>query len=47
MGPFPQARTIIEEAIQKVLNGASVDSAMTQAQKLADQALQQYNSNFQ
>lgn len=47
MGPFPQVRTIIEEAIQKVLNGASVDSAMGQAEKLANQALQQYNSNFQ
>jgi len=47
MGPFPDVRTIIEEAIQKVLNGASVDSAMQQAQKLADQKLQQYNSNFQ
>lgn len=47
MGPFPQVRTIIEEAIQKVLNGAPVKSSMEQAQKLADQALQQYNSNFQ
>ena len=47
MGPFPQVRTIIEEGIQKVLNGASVDSAMGQAEKLANQALQQYNSNFQ
>jgi len=47
MGPFPQVRTIIEQAIQKVINGATVDSAMSQAQALADQALQQYNSNFQ
>ena len=47
MGPFPQIRTIIEQAIQKVINGASVDSALNQAQQLADQALQQYNSNFQ
>ncbi len=46
MGPYPQIRTIIEEAIQKVLNGASVDSAMNQAEQLANQALQQYNSNF-
>ena len=46
IGPFPQVRTIIEEAIQKVLNGASVDSAMNQAEQLANQALQQYNSNF-
>lgn len=47
IGPFPQIRTIIEEGIQKVINGASVDSAMSQANKLANQALQQYNSNFQ
>jgi sn-glycerol 3-phosphate transport system substrate-binding protein len=47
IGPFPDIRTIIEEAIQKVINGASVDSAMTEASKLADNALQQYNSNFQ
>ena len=47
LGPYPQIRTIIEEGIQKVLNGASPESAMTQAQKLANQALQQYNSNFQ
>ncbi|MEJ2359665.1 MAG: extracellular solute-binding protein, partial [Deinococcales bacterium] len=46
IGPYPQIRTIIEEAIQKVLNGASVDSAMNQAEQLANQALQQYNSNF-
>ncbi len=46
IGPFPEVRTIVEQAIQKVLNGASVESAMTEAKKLADSALKEYNSNF-
>ncbi len=46
MGPFPEIRTIIEESIQKVLNGQDVDAALTEAKTLADNALAQYNSNF-
>ena len=46
MGPFPEIRTIIEEAIQKVLNGQEVDAALEEAKRLADNALEQYNSNF-
>ena len=46
MGPFPEIRTIIEEAIQKVLNGEEVDAALEEAKRLADNALEQYNSNF-
>lgn len=46
MGSFLETRTIIEEAIQKVLNGASVDAALTEAKRLADAALTEYNSNF-
>ena len=46
IGPFPEVRTIIEEAIQKVLNGQEVDAALEEAKRLADNALQQYNSNF-
>lgn len=47
MGSFLDTRTIIEEAIQKVLNGESVDSAMNEAKQLADARLQEYNANFQ
>ena len=46
IGPFPEVRTIIEEAIQKVLNGQKVDAALEEAKRLADNALPQYNSNF-
>ena len=46
LGPFPEIRTIIEEAIQKVLNGEEVDAALEEAKTLADNALEQYNSNF-
>ena len=46
IGPFPEVRTIIEEAIQKVLNGQEVDAALEEAKRLTDNALQQYNSNF-
>ncbi len=46
MGSFLETRTIIEEAIQKVLNGADVDEALTEAKRLADAALEDYNSNF-
>lgn len=46
IGPFPQVRTIVEQAIQKVLAGADVDTAMAEAKKLADAALTEYNSNF-
>ncbi len=46
MGSFLETRTIIEEAIQKVLNGAEVDATLTEAKRLADAALADYNSNF-
>ena len=46
MGPFPEVRTIIEEAIQRVLNGQDVDTVLEEAKTLADAALQEYNSNF-
>jgi sn-glycerol 3-phosphate transport system substrate-binding protein len=46
MGSFLDTRTIIEEAIQKVLNGESVDSAMGEAKRLADARLEEYNANF-
>jgi sn-glycerol 3-phosphate transport system substrate-binding protein len=46
MGSFLDTRTIIGEAIQKVLNGESVDSAMNEAKRLADARLEEYNANF-
>lgn len=46
MGPFPEVRTIIEEAIQRVLNGQDVDTVLAEAKTLADAALEEYNSNF-
>ncbi len=46
MGTFQATRTIIEEALQKVLAGASVDAALEEAKKLADAALAEYNANF-
>lgn len=46
MGTFLETRTIIEEAIQRVLNGADVDTTLADAKRLADAALADYNSNF-
>ncbi len=46
MGPFPQIRTIVDQAIQKVTSGTSVDDALTEAKGLADQALADYNSRL-
>ncbi len=46
MGTFQATRTIVEQAIQKVLAGATVDSALQEAKKLADAALAEYNANF-
>ncbi|MDC7233174.1 MAG: ABC transporter substrate-binding protein [Spirochaetales bacterium] len=46
MGTFGDTRTIVEEAIQKILNGADVDAAAEEAKKLADLKLIEYNKNF-
>jgi len=46
MGTFQATRTIVEEAIQKVLGGADVDEALAEAKRLADAALAEYNANF-
>ncbi len=46
MGTFQATRTIVEEALQKVFAGASVDSALAEAKRLADAALAEYNANF-
>ena len=47
MGSFLETRTIIEEAIQRVLQGADVESTLADAKVIADNRLQEYNSNFQ
>lgn len=46
MGTFGDTRTIVEQAIQKVLNGEEVDSALNEAKLLADLKLEEYNKNF-
>lgn len=46
MGSFLDTRTIIEEAIQKVLSGGDVDEALDEAKVIADAKLTEYNSNF-
>jgi len=46
MGTFQATRTILEEAIQKVFNGAGVDASLAEAKRLADAALAEYNANF-
>ena len=46
LGSFLDTRTIIEEALQKIYNGAEVEAAMSEAKQLADARLQEYNSNF-
>jgi sn-glycerol 3-phosphate transport system substrate-binding protein len=47
LGTFQETRTIIEEAIQRVLQGESVEASLEQAKRLADAQLQDYNRDFQ
>ncbi|MHB8627908.1 MAG: ABC transporter substrate-binding protein [Aggregatilineales bacterium] len=46
MGPFPQIRTLVEQAIIAVVNGSSVDDALNAAKTKADQALADYNNRL-
>jgi sn-glycerol 3-phosphate transport system substrate-binding protein len=46
MGSFLDTRTIIGEAIQKVLQGTSVEEALEEAKVLADDRLREYNANL-
>jgi len=46
MGSFLDTRTIIEEAIQKILQGTDVQDAMEAAKILADDKLREYNANL-
>ncbi len=46
MGPFPQIRTIVEQAIVAATSGTSVDDALKEAKTKADAALADYNSRL-
>jgi len=45
-GAIIQTRTIIEQGIQKVLSGQTVDSALSGASDKVNAALSEYNKNF-
>ena len=45
-GATIQTRTIIEQGMQKVLGGQSVDSAIVSASEQANAAIAEYNKNF-
>ncbi|NIA10863.1 MAG: extracellular solute-binding protein [Nitrospiraceae bacterium] len=48
IGAFPQVRTIIEQAVEKVIAGkASVDDALAKAKVEADKAIQDYNKSVE
>lgn len=48
IGAFPEVRTIIEQAVEKVLAGeATVDEALSAAKKDADKAIQDYNKSVE
>ena len=42
MGPFPEARTYIEDAVESILNGTPIQKALTTAKQKTDQALADY-----
>ena len=46
MGPFPQIRTLVDQALQTVINGGDVDSTLTDLKGQADAALADYNSRL-
>ena len=45
-GSFTDIRTIVEEALQKIYNGADVETAMLEAKQIADARIAEYNRNF-
>jgi len=45
-GTLLDNRTIIEQAMQKILQGTDVKAALTEAKKQADAKLKEYNANF-
>ncbi|MFC6591079.1 ABC transporter substrate-binding protein [Deinococcus lacus] len=46
-GAALETRKIVEEGVQKILNGSDVDSAVQETQQRANDALKQYNANFE
>jgi sn-glycerol 3-phosphate transport system substrate-binding protein len=46
MGPFPQIRQIVEQAIQAVVQGGDIDEVLADAKAQADAALEDYNSRL-
>lgn len=46
IGSFLDTRTIIEEAIQKILNGEAVNTVLAEAEEQANTKLQEYNQNL-
>jgi len=46
MGPFPQIRTLVDQAIQSVVTGGDVDQVLTDTKTQADQLLAQYNDSL-
>jgi sn-glycerol 3-phosphate transport system substrate-binding protein len=46
MGPFPQIRDIVEQAIQSVVNGEDINTVLQDAKSKADAALADYNSRL-
>ncbi len=48
IGAFPEVRTIIEQAVEKVLaDQASVDDALAEAKAQADKAIEEYNKSVE
>ena len=43
LGVFPELRSLIEEAVQKIFAGTSIEEALKAADKRADAALAKYN----
>ncbi|WP_028973839.1 ABC transporter substrate-binding protein [Spirochaeta cellobiosiphila] len=46
MGSFMDTRTIVEEALQKVISGKSVEESLKEAKVLADTKLKEYNDSL-
>ncbi|MGD8251625.1 MAG: ABC transporter substrate-binding protein [Desulfobacterales bacterium] len=47
LGMFPELRSIVEDAVQKVFAGTAIDDALKEADKRADAALEKYNRTAQ
>lgn len=45
-GTLLDNRSIIEEAIQKIIQGADVEASLKEAKELSDAKLKEYNANF-